>query len=170
MWSATSIVHMNAHGIDDSYDYKQHTAIHSKQLRWLMQCYNHLCDCAVLVLSHYYIVSTKDEELTWTFCVKQSKTAAESYKKLCETSSNEALGRTRTYQWYEHFQNGRTLTEDGEESDWPWTSIKLFDFTSQRHYPCQSSTDCIGSSGRDWNTHWLMSHYFKKRFKNVSGL
>jgi hypothetical protein len=65
---------------------------------------------------------------------------------LCKAYSNYSL--SRTYVWQKYFQNGRILT-DGDDLSKPLT-------------------DCIGSSKRDKNTHWLMSHDFSRRFRVTS--
>jgi hypothetical protein len=57
---------------------------------------------------------------------------------------------------------------------WQW-QVKLtfnfekwfFDRPSERHYSWQSLTHCTGSSRKDWNIQWLISHNFNRTFRDA---
>jgi hypothetical protein len=62
--------------------------------------------------------SVKEQGLSVKFCFKVGKTAAESHM-LREAYGDDSLSQTTTYEWFKHFENGRTSMDDSEQSGRP---------------------------------------------------
>jgi hypothetical protein len=85
--------------------------------------------------------------------------------------------------WHKHFKGRKISTHDDdggggggggdndddeeEEEDRMTFNFeeRFFSCPSERDYPCKSSTDCTGSSRRNWNVHWLMPCNYNRRLE-----
>jgi hypothetical protein len=65
--------------------------------------------------------SVKEHRICVKFCFKVGKTAAETHNTLHETYGDDALSQTTTYEWFKRFINGRTSTDNDEQSGRPST-------------------------------------------------
>ena len=57
-----------------------------------------------------------------SYCIKLGKTAKECYEMLKTAFGEQAMGHSRTFQWFSRFKAGRTLTDDDERSGQPVSS------------------------------------------------
>jgi hypothetical protein len=53
------------------------------------------------------------------FCFKMGKTAAEAFQLIAQDYGDNSLSRTRVFEWYARFRDGREHLEDGERSGRP---------------------------------------------------
>ena len=56
------------------------------------------------------------------FCVKLSKSGAESFEMIRHAYENEAMSHARCFKWHAHFKRGRTSLKDNERSGPTFTS------------------------------------------------
>jgi hypothetical protein len=63
----------------------------------------------------------KEQRICIKFCFKLSKTAAETHKMLEKEFGNNAIGLTKTYEWFMRFKNGRLPVDDDDRSGRPLT-------------------------------------------------
>ncbi|XP_035226671.1 protein GVQW3-like [Stegodyphus dumicola] len=60
-----------------------------------------------------------EQRMNIKFCFKLDKTAAETYEMLKKVYGEEALFRSRTYEWFEHFRDGCESVEDDPHTGRP---------------------------------------------------
>jgi hypothetical protein len=53
------------------------------------------------------------------FCFKTGKTATETFRLIEQAYGDNALSRTRVFEWYARFRDGREYLEDDESSGRP---------------------------------------------------
>ncbi len=58
------------------------------------------------------------------FCIKQKKNHVETMKLIHRTSGEASMSQTTTYEWYNRFENGRTLIEDDPRNGQPKGATK----------------------------------------------
>jgi len=63
-----------------------------------------------------------EQRVNIKFLVKLKKTAAESFRVLCEVYGEECLSRARVFEWHKRFCSGREDVEDDDRSGRPTTS------------------------------------------------
>jgi hypothetical protein len=55
----------------------------------------------------------KEQRVCITFCQKLGKTATETYE-MQQAFGETALSRSKTFEWYSRFKNGRTSIDDDD--------------------------------------------------------
>ncbi|XP_022175304.1 putative uncharacterized protein FLJ37770 [Myzus persicae] len=63
-----------------------------------------------------------EQRVNIKFLVKLKKTAAESFRMLCEVYGEECLSKARVFEWHKRFCSGRKDVEDDDRSGRPTTS------------------------------------------------
>ena len=63
-----------------------------------------------------------EQRINLKFLVKLNKTASESFQTITENYGEECVLRTRAFEWYKRFFEGRTDVKDDERSGRPSTS------------------------------------------------
>ena len=56
------------------------------------------------------------------FCVRLGKTGSETFEMLKQAFGDSCLSRSRTFEWFGHFKNGRTSTDNDDRSGRPSTT------------------------------------------------
>jgi hypothetical protein len=64
----------------------------------------------------------KEQRVCIEFCQKFGKTATETYKMLQQAFGETALSRSKTFEWYSRFKNGRTSIDDDPHIGRPSTA------------------------------------------------
>jgi hypothetical protein len=54
----------------------------------------------------------KEQRVCIKFCQKLGKTATETYETLQQAFGETALSRSKTFEWYSRFKNGRMSIDD----------------------------------------------------------
>jgi ribosomal protein L37E len=70
----------------------------------------------------FHMESGKEQRVCVKFCFRVGKTTAETHNMLCEACGNDALCQMMAYAWFKCFKNGRTSTDDDEQSGGPSSS------------------------------------------------
>lgn len=60
-----------------------------------------------------------EQRINIKFCFKLGKTAAETYEMLKQVYGEEALSRSRTFEWFKRFRDGRESVEDDPHTGRP---------------------------------------------------
>jgi hypothetical protein len=63
-------------------------------------------------LSYFEMDVLKEKRVCIKFCQKLGKTATETYKMLQQAFGETALSRSKTFEWFSRFKNGRTSIDD----------------------------------------------------------
>ena len=58
----------------------------------------------------------KEQKMCIKFCFKLNKTAGETHQMPEEAFGEQALSQARTFEWFEHFKDGRESVEDHKHS------------------------------------------------------
>jgi transposase len=66
------------------------------------------------------------------FCFKPGKTATETFQLITQAYGDNALSRTRVFEWYARFRDGRENLEDDERSGRP-TAVRTPDMIEIFH-------------------------------------
>jgi hypothetical protein len=53
-----------------------------------------------------------EQRICLKFCAKLGKSFTETFGMLKTAFGDEALDRTQTYEWWKHFRDGQTSTDD----------------------------------------------------------
>jgi histone-lysine N-methyltransferase SETMAR len=61
----------------------------------------------------------KEQRVCIKFCQKLGKTATETYEMLQQAFGETTLSRSKTFEWYSRFKNGRTSIDDDLRTGWP---------------------------------------------------
>jgi hypothetical protein len=64
----------------------------------------------------------KAQRVCIKFCQRLGKTATETYEMLQQAFGETALSRSKTFQWYSRFKNGRTSIDDVPHTGRPSTA------------------------------------------------
>jgi hypothetical protein len=64
----------------------------------------------------------KKQRVCIKFCQKHGKTATETYEMLQQAFGETALSRSKAFEWYSRFQNGRTSIDDNPHTVRPSTA------------------------------------------------
>jgi hypothetical protein len=56
----------------------------------------------------------KEQRLCIKFCQKLGKTVTETYEMLQQAFGETALSRSKIFEWYSRFKNGRTSIDDDD--------------------------------------------------------
>jgi hypothetical protein len=56
----------------------------------------------------------KEQHVCVKFCQKLGKMAIETYEMLQQAFRETALSRSKTFEWYSRFKNGRTSIDDDD--------------------------------------------------------
>ena len=56
------------------------------------------------------------------FCVRLGKTGSETFEMLKQAFGDSCMSRSRTFEWFGRFKNGRTSTADDDRSGRPSTA------------------------------------------------
>jgi hypothetical protein len=64
----------------------------------------------------------KKQRVCIKFCQKFGKTATETYEMLQQAFGETALSRSKTFEWYSRFKNGRTSIDDDPYTGRPSTA------------------------------------------------
>jgi hypothetical protein len=56
------------------------------------------------------------------FCVRLGKTGSETFEILKHASGDSCMSRSRTFEWFRRFKNGRTSTSNDDRSGRPSTA------------------------------------------------
>jgi hypothetical protein len=67
----------------------------------------------------------KEQRVCIKFCQKLGKTATETYKMLQQAFGETALSRSKIFERYSRFKNGRTSIDDDPHTGWPSTPLSL---------------------------------------------
>ena len=57
-----------------------------------------------------------EQRICIKFCFKLNKTAAETHRMLKEAFGENALSKTRTFEWFKRFKEGRESVDDDTHS------------------------------------------------------
>ncbi|PNF31131.1 hypothetical protein B7P43_G15526 [Cryptotermes secundus] len=63
----------------------------------------------------------REQRVCIKFCFKLGETTPEMHQMLKQAFGDNSLGQTQIYDWYKHFKNGRTSTDDDDHLGWPST-------------------------------------------------
>ena len=64
-----------------------------------------------------------DEQRVWIkFCVRLGKTGSETSEMLKQAFGDTCMSRSRTFEWFGRFKNGRTSTANDDRSGQPSTA------------------------------------------------
>jgi hypothetical protein len=64
----------------------------------------------------------KEQRVCIKFCQKLGKTATKTYEMLQQAFGETALSRSKTFDWYSRFINGRNSIDDDPHTDRPSTA------------------------------------------------
>jgi hypothetical protein len=64
----------------------------------------------------------KEQRVCIKFCHKLGKTATEKYEMLQQAFGETALSRSKRFEWYSRFKNGRTSIDDDPHTGRPLTA------------------------------------------------
>jgi len=70
-------------------------------------------------------VAGVDEQRVFKFCVRLGKTGSETFEMLKQAFGDSCMSCSRTFEWFRHFKNGRTLTANDDCSGRPSTATTL---------------------------------------------
>ena len=60
-----------------------------------------------------------EQRLCIKFCVRLGKTGSETFEMLKQAFGDSCMSRSRTFEWFGRFKNGRTSTANDDRSDRP---------------------------------------------------
>jgi len=63
-----------------------------------------------------------EQRLCIKFCVRLDKTGSETFELLKQPFGDSCMSRSRTFEWFGHFKNGRTSTANDDRSGRPSTA------------------------------------------------
>jgi len=82
----------------------------------------HRSNTCVCVIAIFMICESTKQRVCITFCFKIGKTATETYQFLQQAYGEDAMGRTRVFDWFRRFKEGTTSAESDTRSGRPSTS------------------------------------------------
>ncbi|CAK9818665.1 Protein GVQW3 [Anthophora plagiata] len=62
------------------------------------------------------MTQAEQQRICVKFCFKLDLTATETYQMLVQPFGDEALSKSKTFEWYKRFKKGRQFVEDVERS------------------------------------------------------
>src|SRR5215475_8375024 len=68
------------------------------------------------------IAEVEEQRVCIKFCVRFGKTGSETFEILKQAFGDSCLSRSRTFEWFGCFKNGRTSTADDDRSGRPSTA------------------------------------------------
>jgi len=63
-----------------------------------------------------------EQKVCIKFCVRLGKTGSETFEMLKQAFGDSCKSRSRTFEWFGRFKNGRTSTANDDRSGWPSTA------------------------------------------------
>jgi [histone H3]-lysine36 N-dimethyltransferase SETMAR len=80
------------------------------------------CETHFYFSSYFRMSEKREQRVCIKFCQKLGKTATETHEMLQVAFGEEALSRSKTFEWHSRFSSGRTSTDDDPRSGRPSTS------------------------------------------------
>ena len=68
------------------------------------------------------MAEVEEQRLCIRFCVRLGKTGSETFEMLKQAFGDSCMSRSRTFEWFGRFKNGRTLTANDDRSGRPSTA------------------------------------------------
>ena len=88
-----------------------------------------VCDATLAFIKQCNVLSAiikmadfREQRASTKFCFRLGKTATECYEMLKTAFGEQAMCRSRTFQWFSRFKAGRTSFDDDERSSRPVSS------------------------------------------------
>jgi len=76
----------------------------------------------VYVIAIFTMCERTEQRICIKFCFKIGKTASETYQLLQQAYGEDAMGRTKVFDWFRRFKEGRSSVESDPRSGRPSTS------------------------------------------------
>jgi hypothetical protein len=73
-------------------------------------------------LAIFDVADIREQCISIKFCFKLGKTFTETHEMMKNSYGDQCMSRTRCYEWFKCFKDGRQSAHDGQRLGRPWTS------------------------------------------------